>query len=82
MPTVVVHVVGEDPFVAEIEELPTPTDQSVTFVNPRRRDNKPLHYVEDQNFFNFKFSVYSQKAIEVCCFIVACLTKTRCLLLR
>ena len=48
MPTVVVHVVGEDPFVAEIEELPSPTDQSVTFVNPRRRDNKPVHYIEDQ----------------------------------
>ena len=48
MPTVVVHVMGEDPFVAEIEQLPAPTDQSCTFVNPRRRDNKPLHYVEDQ----------------------------------
>jgi hypothetical protein len=48
MPTVVVHLMGEDPFVAEIEELPKPTDQSATFINPRRRDNKPLHYVEDQ----------------------------------
>ena len=48
MPTVVVHVVGEDPFVAEIESLPTPIDTSVTFVNPRRRDNKSLHYIEDQ----------------------------------
>ena len=48
MPTVVVHVVGEEPFLAEMEELPTPSDQSVTFVNPRARNNKPLHYVEDQ----------------------------------
>ena len=48
MPTVVVHVVGEEPFLAEIEELPAPADQSVTFVNPRARNNKPLHYVEDQ----------------------------------
>jgi hypothetical protein len=48
MPTVVVHVVGEEPFLAEIEELPAPSDQSVTFVNPRARNNKPLHYVEDQ----------------------------------
>jgi hypothetical protein len=48
MPTVVVHVMGEDPFVAEVEELPAPTDQAITLVNPRRRDNKPLHYVEDQ----------------------------------
>lgn len=47
MPTIVVHVVGQDPFVAEVENLPGPTDQTVTFVNPRTRDNKPLHYVED-----------------------------------
>jgi hypothetical protein len=36
---------NEDPFVAELEELPSPSDQSVTFMNPRRRDSKPLHYV-------------------------------------
>lgn len=48
MPTVIVHLVGQDPFVAEMEELPKPTDQSATFTNPRRRDNKPLHYIEDQ----------------------------------
>jgi hypothetical protein len=44
--TVIVHVMGEDPFVAEVEELPQPSDQSVTLLNPRRRDNKPLHYLE------------------------------------
>jgi hypothetical protein len=48
MATVVVHVMNEEPFVAEMETLPTPADQSVTFVNPRGRDNKPLHYIEDQ----------------------------------
>ena len=46
MPTVIVHVMNEDPILAEMEELPSPTDTSVTFTNPRRRDNKPLHYVE------------------------------------
>jgi hypothetical protein len=46
MPTVVVHVMGEDPFMAEIEELPAPTDQTLTLVNPRRRDNKPVHFIE------------------------------------
>jgi hypothetical protein len=44
--TVIVHVMGEDPFVAEVEELPQPSDQSLTLQNPRRRDNKPLHYLE------------------------------------
>jgi hypothetical protein len=48
MPTVVVHLVGQDAFMAEIDKLPEPGDQLVTFLNPRRRDNKPLHYVEDQ----------------------------------
>ncbi len=48
MPTVVVHVMGQDPFLGEIEQLPDPKDQFVTFVNPRTRDNKPLHYIEDQ----------------------------------
>jgi hypothetical protein len=47
MPTVVVHLMGEDPFVAEIEELPLPTDQTLTVVNLRRRDNKPVHYIGD-----------------------------------
>jgi hypothetical protein len=44
--TVIVHVMGEDPFVAEMEELPQPGDQSLTLLNPRRRDNKPLVYLE------------------------------------
>jgi hypothetical protein len=43
---VIVHVMGEDPFVAELEELPDPSDQSVILTNPRRRDNKPLYYLE------------------------------------
>ena len=47
--TVIVHIMGEDPFVAEIENLPEPTDQSVTLTNPRKRDGKPLHYVADES---------------------------------
>ena len=45
--TVVVHIAGEDPLVAELEELPGPTDQSITLMNPRRRDNKPARYIAD-----------------------------------
>ena len=44
--TVIVHVMGEDPFLAELEDLPEPTHQSVILANPRRRDNKPLYYLE------------------------------------
>lgn len=46
--TVLVHVTGEDPFLAEIEELPEMTVQAVMFTNPRKRDGKPLHYVTDE----------------------------------
>ena len=44
--TVIVHVMGEDPFLAELEELPDPAHQSLVLTNPRRRDNKPLYYLE------------------------------------
>ena len=46
--TVIVHLSGGDPFLAEVEDLPEPSHQSVTFTNPRRRDNKPLPYVDDR----------------------------------
>jgi hypothetical protein len=48
MPKIIVHVMNADPFVAEVEELPSPSDQSITVMNPRSRDNKPLRYLEDQ----------------------------------
>ena len=46
--TVLVHLIGQDPFVAEIEELPAPTDQTLTLTNARQRDGKPLHYIADE----------------------------------
>ena len=46
MPTVIVHVLNGDRILAEMEELPSPTDQSITLTNPRGRDNKPLNTVE------------------------------------
>jgi hypothetical protein len=46
--TVIVHVAGEDPFLAEVDSLPAPADQSVTFTNPRKRDNKPLPFIADE----------------------------------
>ena len=44
--TVLVHLGGEDPIVGEIEELPSPTDTTITVNNPRRRDGKDLSYVQ------------------------------------
>jgi hypothetical protein len=44
---VILHLLNEDPVLAEIEELPNPTHQSVYLTNPRRRDGRPLHYVTE-----------------------------------
>jgi hypothetical protein len=43
--TVLVHVSNEDPVVGEMEELPAPTDTSITVNNPRLRDGKDLPYL-------------------------------------
>jgi hypothetical protein len=45
MRTVLAHVMNEDPFLAEVVELPGHTDTCVEFLNPRQRDGKPLRYV-------------------------------------
>lgn len=44
--TILVHLSGEDPVVGEVEELPSPTDNTITVSNPRRRDGKDLPYLE------------------------------------
>jgi hypothetical protein len=45
MHSILVHPNNEEPFLAEVEELPTPTDRLIFCINPRRRDGKELHYV-------------------------------------
>lgn len=44
--TVLVHISGEEAVVGEIDELPAPTDMTITVSNPRRRDGKDLPYLE------------------------------------
>jgi hypothetical protein len=44
--TVLVHLSGEDPVVGEVDEVPTPADNTITLNNPRRRDGKDLTYVQ------------------------------------
>ena len=46
--TVIIHLQNEDPMVAEMEELPEPHAVSFRCVNPRRRDGKPLHYIDPE----------------------------------
>lgn len=46
MPTVILHMMNEDPVVGELDELPEATDTMIYIRKPRRRDGKALHYME------------------------------------
>ena len=43
--TVMIHLMNEDPIVAEVESLPDPTDLFIACQNPRRRDGRDVSYV-------------------------------------
>jgi hypothetical protein len=45
MYSLLVHIINEDPVLAEVEDLPAANDQSILLQNPRRRDGKDLHYL-------------------------------------
>lgn len=61
---VIIHVVGDDPLIAEMEDLPKPTDQFIEFTNPKRRDGKPIPYVT-QGAKSFMFPWHRLTFIEV-----------------
>ncbi len=42
---VLIHILNEDPVMAEMEKLPGPTDTCFVALNPRQRDNKDLRYL-------------------------------------
>lgn len=43
--TVIVHIVGEDPVIAEIDQEPQPSDNFIHITNMRKRDGKEVHYL-------------------------------------
>jgi hypothetical protein len=45
--TVILHLSGEDPILAEMPAMPGPADQFITVHKPRKRDGKALHYLTD-----------------------------------
>lgn len=54
---IILHMLNEDPILAELDALPDPTHHSITVTNPRRRDGRPLHYVtEGASAFIFPLS--------------------------
>ncbi len=42
MPTVLIHILNEDPVLGEVENLPTASDTTILVNNPRKRDGKDL----------------------------------------
>jgi len=44
---VIVHLLDEDPILAELDRMPEPGDTSLLILDPRRTDGKPIHYLSD-----------------------------------
>ncbi len=42
MPTVLIHILNEDPVLGEVENLPAASDTTILVSNPRKRDGKDL----------------------------------------
>ncbi len=43
--TVIIHLTGEDPVVADLERDPQPSDNYLHVSNLRKRDGKDVHYL-------------------------------------
>lgn len=43
--TVILHIMGEDPILAEMDQEPQPSDQYVRVSNLRKRDGKDVPYL-------------------------------------
>ena len=46
--TIIVHINNVDAVMGEVQALPTATDQLVSVQNPRRKDGKDLHYLDEE----------------------------------
>jgi hypothetical protein len=45
---VVLHIINAEPVLAEVDELPKPSDVSIKANNPRRLDGKDLQFLMDK----------------------------------
>lgn len=43
--TIILHIVGEDPVLADIDQEPQPTDAFIKVTNMRKRDGKEVPYL-------------------------------------
>lgn len=45
--SIILHIAGETSVAGEIEELPKPMDTIIIVMNPRQKDGKDLHYIDN-----------------------------------
>jgi len=62
--SVIIHVAGEPSIIGEMDELPKPTDTLITLSNPRQKDGKELHYIE-QNVVKVIWPISKINLIEI-----------------
>jgi len=46
MPTLLVHLLNEDPVLGEVDEYPAMGDTVILVKNPRRKDGKDIYFLE------------------------------------
>ncbi len=45
--SIILHISGETSVAGEIEDLPKPADTIIMVINPRQKDGKDLHYLDN-----------------------------------
>ncbi|HEY7126272.1 MAG TPA: hypothetical protein VH590_07485 [Ktedonobacterales bacterium] len=61
---VLIHIINDDPFEAEMEDLPNHLSTSISFTNPRKRDGKNVAWMT-QGARSFIFPMTRISFIEV-----------------
>ena len=55
--TVLLHILNEEPILAEVEKIPSPSDQILIITDPRRRDGREVSYlIPEASSFVFPWS--------------------------
>jgi len=62
--SVIVHINGEPSILGEVDELPKLTDTIIVVSNPRLRDGKDIHYLE-QNVVKVIWPMHQVALIEI-----------------
>jgi hypothetical protein len=47
MQSVIVHVLNEEPIAGELDEMPSEHSQIISLKNPRRKDGKDIHFLDE-----------------------------------